>query len=195
MHPILTRPERLALYLGAWVVIGALIAGVLSRQGLTVAEALVLVLPLFLAYSFVCLSAWYVCRAVPLKTSGVLRVLVACTISSAIAGALWLGLAFAWIAVFDSMPDLAGMAARDRQQIPLLLSAAVLLFLLALAVTYLGLAFEEAREAEQRQYALEAHARNAELRALRAQLDPHFLYNCLNSIGALTTADAAGARR
>lgn len=31
MHPILTRPERLALYLGAWAVIGILIAGVLSR--------------------------------------------------------------------------------------------------------------------------------------------------------------------
>ena len=75
MHPILTRPERLALYLGAWVVVGILIAGVLNRQGLTFAEALVLVLPLFLAYSFVCLSAWYVCRAVPLRSSGVLQVL------------------------------------------------------------------------------------------------------------------------
>jgi hypothetical protein len=195
MHPILTRPERLALYLGAWVVVGTLIAGVLNRQGLTFAEALVLVLPLFLAYSFVCLSAWYVCRAVPLRSSGVWQVLVACVLSSGIAGGIWLALAYAWIAVFDSMPNLAGMAARDRQQIPLLFAAAVLMFLLALAVTYLGLAFEEAREAERRQFELEAHARNAELRALRAQLDPHFLYNCLNSIAALTGADASGARR
>ena len=191
MHPILTRPERLALYLGAWVVVGILIAGVLNRQGLTFAEALVLVLPLFLAYSFVCLSAWYVCRAVPLRSSGVLQVLVACITSSVVASGIWLALAYAWIAVFDSMPALADMAARDRQQIPLLFAAAVLMFLLALAVTYLGLAFEEAREAEQRQYELEAHARNAELRALRAQLDPHFLYNCLNSIAALTSADPA----
>jgi len=195
MHPILTRPERLALYLGVWVVIGALIAGALNRQGLAFAEALVLVLPLFLVYSFVCLSAWYVCRAVPLRTAGVSRVLVACTTASAVAGGIWLGLAFAWIAVFDSMPTLAPIAERYRQQIPLLFSAAILLFLLALAVTYLGLAFEETREAEQRQFELEAHARNAELRALRAQLDPHFLYNCLNSIAALTTADPSGARR
>ncbi len=86
MHPILTRPERLALYLGAWVVVGILIAGVLNRQGLTFAEALVLVLPLFLVYSFICLSAWYVCRAVPLRTSGALRVLVACATSSVVAG-------------------------------------------------------------------------------------------------------------
>jgi hypothetical protein len=137
MHPILTRPERLALYLGAWVVVGVLIAGVLNRQGLTFAEALVLVLPLFLAYSFVCLSAWYVCRAVPLRGSGALRVLFACATSSVVAGGIWLGLAYAWIAVFDAMPDFAGMAARDRQQVPLLFSAAVLMFLLALFAAWL----------------------------------------------------------
>src|SRR5258707_3213580 len=113
MHPILTRPERLALYLGAWVVVGILIAGVLNRQGLTLAEALLLVLPLFLAYSFVCLAAWYVCRAVPLRTSGALRVLVACATSSVVAGGIWPGLADTWIAWFDSTPNLAGMAARD----------------------------------------------------------------------------------
>ena len=195
MHPILTRPERLALYTGAWAVVGALIAGALSRQGLSFAEALILVVPLFLVYSFICLSAWYVCRAVPLRSNGALRVLAASMLAAAVAGGLWLGLALLWINVFASMPELSGTVERYRQQIPLLFSAAILLFLLALAVNYLGLAFEEARDAEQRQVELQVHARNAELRALRAQLDPHFLYNCLNSIAALTSADPAGARR
>ena len=195
MHPILTRPERLALYLGAWAVVAALMAGALSRQGLTFAEALLLVVPLFLVYSFICLSAWYVCRATPLRSSGALRVLSASVLGAAVAGGLWQGVTLLWIEVFEAMPGLASTAERYRQQVPVLFAAAILLFLLALAVNYLGLAFEEAREAEQRQFELQVHARNAELRALRAQLDPHFLYNCLNSIAALTTADAAGARR
>src|SRR6187402_677186 len=195
MHPLLARPERLAAYLGGWLIVGVLTAGALSRQGLALSESLVLVLPLFLIYSFICLSAWYVCRAVPLRSSRVVRVISAWTVSAAVAGGLWLGLAYAWIALLGSMPGVADATDRYSAQIPVLFTAAILLFLLALVVHYLGLAFEETRQAEQRQFALQVQKREAELRALRAQLDPHFLYNCLNSIAALTTADASGARR
>jgi sensor histidine kinase YesM len=195
VHPILGRPERLAVYLTAWLVIGALVAGSLSRQGLAFTEALVLVLPLFLVYAFICLSAWYVCRAVPLRSSGALSVVSASLIGIAIASGLFLGIAYGWMALLRTMPALDDTVARFGQQLPVLFFAAVLLFLLALTINYLGLAFEETREAEKRQLALQAHARDAELRALRAQLDPHFLYNCLNSIAALTAADAGGARR
>ena len=42
MHPILARAERLASYLAAWLVVAVLLAAVLTRQGLTWAEALAL---------------------------------------------------------------------------------------------------------------------------------------------------------
>jgi len=38
-------------------------------------------------------------------------------------------------------------------------------------------------------------AQDAELRMLRTQIDPHFLFNSLNSISALTSQNPAGARR
>jgi two-component system, LytTR family, sensor histidine kinase AlgZ len=195
VHPILAKPERLAAYLGAWALAAAQIAYVVRGNALSFAEALLLVVPPFMAYAFVCLSAYYVCRAVPLRATGAGRVLVAMLLATAIAGGIWLAMDRLWVALLEQSARFQYLGPRYRQQSASLFAAAELLFLFALAVHYLGLAFEQTREAEERQSAAQVHARDAELRALRAQLDPHFLYNCLNSIAALTSADAAGARR
>jgi hypothetical protein len=195
MHPILARLERLAGYLALWCVIGVLESSVLARQGLTWPAALVLVLPPLLVYAFVCLSAWYVCRATPLATSGVSRVLTASIVAALVGAAVWLALNEAWLATLESMPELALITPRFRAQIPFLFVVSIMLFLLVLAVYYVVLAFEAFRTAERQQLELQVLTRDAELRALRAQVNPHFLYNSLNSISALTGSDAAAARR
>ena len=59
------------------------------------------------------------------------------------------------------------------------------------AVHYALLALEAVRDAERRRFELEGFdAQSGGLRALRAQLNPHFLYNSLNSISALTGAQS-----
>jgi two-component system, LytTR family, sensor histidine kinase AlgZ len=195
VHPILGRIDRLAAYLVVWLCAGVLAAGLFTRFGLDGSEALALLVPLFLVYAFVCLSAWYVSRATPLTTSSVLRVLVSSVVASTFASGLWLGITNAWIAALNMTAAFAPAADRYARQLPFLFAIGVLLFLLALAVHYVLLAFETARQAERRQLELEILTRDAELRALRAQIDPHFLYNSLNSISALTGSDAPGARR
>jgi LytS/YehU family sensor histidine kinase len=69
------------------------------------------------------------------------------------------------------------------------------LYSASMAVHYLVLAFESSREAERRVLESQVTTREAELRALRAQLNPHFLFNSLNSINALVATDPEGARR
>ncbi len=69
MHPILGRVNRLVVVPGRWTIAAVLVAAVLTRLGLAWVEALVLLLPLFVVYAFACLSAWYVCRAMPLRAS------------------------------------------------------------------------------------------------------------------------------
>jgi hypothetical protein len=195
MHPILARLERLAGYLALWGAIGVFESAMLTRQGLTWPEALVQVLPPLLVYAFICLSAWYVCRSTPLATSTVPRVLTAAIVAAWIAAALWLALSEAWLATLESMPEFAPVTARFRAQTPFLFAGSVMLFLLVLSVHYVVLAFEAFRTAERQQLELQVLTRDAELRALRAQVDPHFLYNSLNSISALTGSDPAAARR
>jgi sensor histidine kinase YesM len=195
MHPILARLERLGGYLALWCAIGVFESATLTRQGLTWPEALVQVLPPLVVYAFVCLSAWYVARATPLATSTVPRVLTASIVAALVAAALWLALNEAWLATLESMPELAPITTRFRAQVPFLFAVSVMLFLLVLSVHYVVLAFEAFRTAERQQLELQVLTRDAELRALRAQVDPHFLYNCLNSISALTGSDAPAARR
>ena len=195
MHPILARLERLAGYLALWCAIGILVSAVLTRQGLSWPEALVQALPPLLVYSFVCLSSWYVCRAMPLTTSGVPGVLTASALAAFVGGVLWLMLNEIWLGTLESMPQTASITTRFRGQVPFLFAVSVMLFLLVLSVHYVVLAFEAFRTAERQQLELQVLTRDAELRALRAQVNPHFLYNSLNSISALTGSDPPAARR
>lgn len=55
-------------------------------------------------------------------------------------------------------------------------------------------AVQRARQAELERWKLEAAAQAAELRFLKAQLQPHFLFNCLNSVRALISEDPARAQ-
>ena len=92
-----------------------------------------------------------------------------------------------------------GVLPQDRvvslEAIAVVLASGVPLYLLSLALHYLLLTFEMARAAERRALESQVTAREAELRALRAQLNPHFLFNSLNSINALVGSQPEAARR
>ncbi len=187
MHPILERRDRLGAYLVGWALAGGVLAVAPWAAGeATLGSALAFVVPLALVYGFVCLAVWYPCRATPLASAGLVRVVATHLSAALLASSLWCAAA-----------ALVARLAWHRQPrgATYLFSAGVLLYLLAVALHYLLIALEESRRAERR--ALQAHleAREAELRALRAQVNPHFLFNSLNSIGALAGSDPSAARR
>lgn len=75
---------------------------------------------------------------------------------------------------------------------------AAVAFLLSASLSMLGLVFytmEEQKQSELRKRDAEKLSREAELYNLRRQLQPHFLFNSLNSISALTGSRPEEARR
>jgi LytS/YehU family sensor histidine kinase len=67
-------------------------------------------------------------------------------------------------------------------------------YLIALLMHDIGRAAEQLRDAQTREDQSRLQARDAQLQMLRTQISPHFLFNSLNSISALTSHNAAAAR-
>lgn len=70
-----------------------------------------------------------------------------------------------------------------------------LMIALISALTWLWLALQEHQEDDARSATIEKLAREAELSRLRQQLQPHFLFNSLNSISALAGSKPDEARK
>ena len=197
VHPILGSTRRRNLYLAAWVVIGSLgaVAWSAANPGAGVGVALAVVVPPGLVLAFVCLSARYVCRAAPLEAASLVRTLAMHAGAAMVAAALWAAVWAGWTGVLARLPAFGDAARFTPARLAAVATAGVLLFWLSSLLHYLLAAFEQSRRAEARELGLKVLAREAELKALRAQIDPHFLFNGLQSISALTASDPSGARR
>jgi sensor histidine kinase YesM len=195
MHPILARGGRLALYLGLWVTVGLLLGLLLVAQiGLGWTQAGLISVPLAVLYAFVCLSAWYVSRGMPLGATGAVRIVATALTASAISSAMWLLAAKTWVD-WLARRGFVPLFGATNGLYALFTAFGLLLYLLSLAISYLIAVVEHTRAAERQALQVQVLAREAEVRMLRAQIDPHFLFNSLYSISALTGSDPAAARR
>jgi sensor histidine kinase YesM len=195
MHPILRDRRWLILHVALWLIAGELIA-LLVRVTMEAswAASLAFGLPLGLVGGLGSSSAWYLTRATPSSWTDRVRPIATFLFAAVVFGAIWAFLGQVW------WQTLLRFGAGDTPsgQRPLLSSmlqgVGVLGYLLAVSAYRLVQAFEETAAATRRALQSEVAQRDAELRALRAQLDPHFLFNSLNSIAGLTSTSPEKAR-
>ena len=195
MHPILSQIRRLILYLLAWVPFAALLFYlVVAIGGMGTFEAGLLIPLLCLIYAFDCLSAWYTCKFTPIEGTGVLRLLGTNLLAAGIMSSLWVLIARGIARVMTFWPEFSQTPNHVNRNASLLFGTGVLLYLLSVGLHYILLAMQRSQAAEQRLNEAKVLARDAELRALKTQINPHFLFNSLHSISALTSIDGGRAR-
>lgn len=195
MHPILTDKKRIAIYLVIWGIVGILSGFILtSITGSSILHSILYALPLLLVYAEMNLSAWYICKAFPLEKTSIWRVMLAVVVSTVTISSVWTLSAWGWRFAVEQYFSIQLFPFTSPQIVLGIFAVGTQIFFISLALSYLLVAFEHSRNAERRAYELRLLAQTAELKALRMQIDPHFLFNSLNSISALTAHNAESAR-
>ena len=193
MHPIVSSAER------GWLVqatlgIGGAALGILPLRhaGADVFEALWFglwgALLMFLA-----MQTWHIARYVPVAGTSFIRFFATALGSAVLVSGLWLLVGWNSARVLASL--LPSVEPAFAETWPSLWVLGALSYLSILFLIYALAAADDGEAAARRALASDVASRDAELRALRAQVNPHFLFNCLHSISSMTGRDPDGARR
>ena len=193
MHPLFAHRWTLLPYVGFWLAAGAGVSVTAGMAfGADAQRAALLAMPAAAMGAFVCLSSWYVLKAVPPQHAPLARFIAVLAVATLLSVALWYGAVGLWCLVADGNN---GLLIKDWiTASPWFAAIATPLYLFSAVAHSVILSIDTERKAGQRIAEAQLLARDAEMRALRAQLHPHFLFNSLNSVSALTAIDPGRAR-
>ena len=189
-HPFLTNPKLTIGYGIFWFVAATVMILVATLvNDMPFDRAMMEILSFVVLYAFIGTAIWYVIKYSTLEDTSILRIILAHLIAATIIVFLWIYIGVVIIKIFHPDADQwLENAMFNRAVAGYVMYVGFVIFFYAVNYYY---AFKEKVKNETH---LKALVKEAELHALKSQINPHFLFNSLNSISSLTMTDPARAQ-
>jgi hypothetical protein len=194
VHPILHERRSLIAYFATWLALSYVPASILAPPGGgRFLAALAAAAPATVLFGLAALPLYYVSQALPLRATNMARVLRLQLGLAVVWSGFWLALIAVAVRVVDWTVS-GSLASEVEGRWGALLAVGGILYFGVVAFHTVVASTRRARASERRAAAASLQLREAQLALLKAQVHPHFLFNSLNAVSALTVADPRMAR-
>lgn len=195
MYPLFRTPNRVIAMLVGWALFSAGVAALVSGvTGIALGPSLILFAPTYFLWLLFLIPNYYLCRSLPLDKGAWTTVVGTQTLILLFTGLVWalLGRGYALIleGLSESVPWL-DLYSQGLFTNLVIFTGEYEFFVL---LHYLLIALQRGRDLEQVALQQELLTSKAELRAIRATIHPHFLFNALNVLANIAGSEPAQAQ-
>lgn len=193
VHPILSKRNRLLVYWLIWLIIGlgqSLL--IISSSGISVTAAFSDGLISAFIFGITAIALWFPVNQFKQGIKNTGMTILNHLLLALIALGVWIFLTRFLVLAF--LDDEASYRAFWENSIYYRAGAGAFIYMVVILTYYLLISMDNIARKNMREAKLENMLKETELMMLRSQINPHFLFNSLNSISSLTISDAPMAR-
>ena len=189
-HPLTNNYRLLGFYALFWAVIAVInIILQVIWYDVTLTESLLDTGTTYILYPLLGSSIWYSIRYNSLEETGIGRLVLFHLVAASILCGIWVTISYA---IFQPFITEENHFLKDG--CPSKIFAGYLMYAIYLVFFYAVNYYQSLKEKIKKEGEYKALIREAELQALKSQINPHFLFNSLNSISSLTVSNPEKAQ-